>query len=107
MNITWKISNLKAIPSLDDKTNVISLVAYDVSAEENGTRITHTGFVNLPTDQIEPFIPYEDLSEETILGWVKGHLGTAGVESAEWEVSNELRLQFNPPQVAVPVANPW
>jgi|694.fasta_scaffold38979_4 hypothetical protein len=105
MNITWKIVSLKAFPLLDGKANVISLVAYNVSAEENGIRVAHGGFLSLPTDNIETFIPYEDLSEEEILGWVKYHLGTTGVESSEREVAS--KLQSNPPQVAVPVDLPW
>ena len=105
MSITWKIVSLKALPLLNGKVNVISLVAYNVSAEENGIRITHSGFVSLPTDNIESFTIYEDLSEETILGWVKYHLGTAGVESSEREVS--IQLQSNPPQVPVSVDLPW
>ena len=105
MNITWKIVSLKAFPSLDGKVNVISLVAYNVIAEENGISITHSGFVSLPTDNIESFTLYEDLSEETILGWVKYHLGIVGVESSEREVASQL--QSNPPQAAVSVSLPW
>lgn len=107
MNCTWTVTSLKALPSLDGNSNVISLVTYDVSAEENGTRITHTGFTNLPTDNIETFIPYDSLKPEMILAWVKHYLGADGVKAFEDGVCNELRLQSNPPQSAVPVGLPW
>jgi hypothetical protein len=107
MNYTWVITNLKAIPLLDGNFNVISLVTYDVSAEENGTRITHTGFTNLPTDNIETFIPYDSLKPEMILAWVKHYLGENGVKAMEDGVCNELRLQSKPPQTAIPVDLPW
>jgi hypothetical protein len=35
------------------------------------------------------FIPYENLTEETVIGWVKESLGPEVVASTETEVSNE------------------
>jgi len=107
MNYTWKVTKLTAFPTLDGKSNVISKVSFDVSAEENGTRITHSGSVNLPTENIEVFIPFDQLSEEMLLLWVKHYLGQTGVDAIEFDVANELRLQFNRPSMAVPVSNPW
>jgi hypothetical protein len=107
MNITWKIVSLKAFPLLDGKVNVISLVAYNVIAEENGIRVMHSGFLSLPTDNIETFIPYDSLNPEMILAWVKHYLGADGVKVLEDAVCNELRIQSNPPQTAVSVDLPW
>ena len=107
MNCTWTITSLKAFSTLDGKSNVISTVYFDVSAEENGTRITQTEIINLPTDNIETFIPYESLKPEVILAWVKHYLGSEGVQGIEFDVTNQLRLQSSPPQAAVPVNLPW
>lgn len=107
MNYTWKITKLMAFPTLDGKSNVISRICFDVSAEDGGTRITHSHGVNLPTDNLSSFIPFDELDEQTLIGWAKHYLGQIGVDAIEFDVANELRLQFNRPPAAVPVSNPW
>ena len=118
MNHTWTITGLKAFPTLGGKSNVVSTVYFDVDAEENGSRVTHTRIVNLPTQNIQTFIPYESLKPEVILAWVKFHLGSEGIDGIESDVANQLRLQINyeasqlllqsnSPQAAVPVDLPW
>ena len=107
MNFTWTITSLKAFSTLDGKSNVISTVYFDVSAEENGTRITQTEIINLPTDNIDTFIPYDNLKPEMILAWVKHYLGSEGVQGIEFDVANQLRMQTNSPQVPVSVILPW
>jgi hypothetical protein len=107
MNYTWTITSLIAFPILEGKSNVISTIFFDVSTEENGTRYAKTGSINLPTDSIENFIPYDTLKPEILIEWVKHHIGSEGVESIELDVANQLGLQINSPQVPVSVSLPW
>jgi hypothetical protein len=105
MNYTWTITSLIAFPILKGKSNVISTVYFEVSTEDNGTRNTKIGSINLPTDSIDNFIPYDSLKPDVIIAWVKHYLGVDGVESIELDVAG--KLQPNPPQTPVSVSLPW
>jgi hypothetical protein len=95
MNYNWSITGLKAIPTLDGKSNVISAVYFNVSGEESGIRVNHSGVISIPTDNIETFIPYENLKPETVLEWVKFYLGSKGIGEIESDIANQLRLQID------------
>jgi hypothetical protein len=56
----------------------------------------------------EGFIPYSDLTQEIVVGWVKSLLGTAGVSSIETPLRNNVTAQ-KAAQEAETVKNglPW
>ena len=53
-----------------------------------------TGEVNL--EKPETLIPYKDLTESTVLGWVKAKLGTDGVTAIEKSLEDEIALIKTP-----------
>ena len=61
-----------------------------------------TGEVEL--DKPETLIPYNDLTESTVLGWVKTKLGTDEVARVEKWLENEIAL-INTPVTAT--GKPW
>lgn len=50
------------------------------------------------------FIPYEDLTEENCIDWVKADLGSESVASIEARISSDLDEQVNPTDAA---GVPW
>ena len=45
----------------------------------------------------EDFIPYEELTEEDIIGWVESYLGEERLEQMELSLTNQIENQKNPP----------
>jgi len=52
----------------------------------------------------ENYIPYEDLTEEIVIDWVKDYLGEEGLENMENNLSQQIENQKNPP---VLTGVPW
>ena len=71
-----------------------------IDGSEEKARVT--GSVELAKP--ETLIPYKDLTEDTVLGWVKTKLGTDKVAAIEKSLEDEIEL-INTPVEAT--GNPW
>jgi hypothetical protein len=59
------------------------------------------------TEDVTVFVPYADLTEEIVLGWVKETLGENGIISIEACIQGQIDSEINPPQVPVNTPLPW
>jgi hypothetical protein len=53
------------------------------------------------------FVPYAELTEETLIGWVQNTLGVAGVNSAKAQVQAYIDRMITPPTVPLDTPLPW
>jgi hypothetical protein len=53
------------------------------------------------------FVPYAELTEETLISWVQNTLGVAGVNSAKAQVQAYIDRMINPPAVPLDTPLPW
>ena len=84
MEHIWKIYNLERITT----TGFVIDVTYACESSYNGTFTRSIGDLLLSGSDSEPgFIPYEDLTESEVLGWVN-----AGVDEAAIEPSNSASI---------------
>ena len=84
MEHIWKIYNLERITT----TGFVIDVTYACESSYNGTFTRSIGDLLLSGSDSEPgFIPYEDLTESEVLGWVN-----AGVDEAATETSNSASI---------------
>lgn len=91
----WYIQNLERTLQ-DGVVLTADWVCYSFEAGYKGYR---HGFCRLPltipvTDPA--FIPYEKLTEPTVLKWVFEALGEEGIREAEAHVKAQIELQANP-----------
>ena len=94
MATTWKISNVKVYNTLDGNSDVIYLVNYNVTAtDDNGNVYVLPEEAMIDTSSITDFIPFEDLTEEVVLGWVTTGLGTDGVAAID-ELAEDALSEF-------------
>ena len=100
---------LWTIVQLDCATHIPEVQDYVVTAHwrygvTNGTISTDmygaTGFIVDP--ETPNFIPYEDLQESDIIGWLEG---TLDVPAMQTSLDNQLENIINPPIVSPPL--PW
>ena len=96
---TWEVNTLER--ELAD--GYVKKVIYRVKGmdgEEEKARAT--GEVQL--EKPETLIPYKDLTESTVLGWIKTKLGTNEVAAIEKSLEDEIAL-INTPVEAT--GKPW
>jgi len=96
---TWEINTLERELADGYVKKVIYRVKGLDGSEEKARR---TGEVEL--EKPETLIPYKDLTESTVLGWVKTKLGTDVVAAIEKSLEDEIAL-INTPVEAT--GKPW
>lgn len=79
MNHTWKIYDLKR--TIAD--GVVNKVTYACESNEAGFGTRKIGELTVvgSADDAD-FVPYQDLTEAIVLGWVTGSVDTASIETA-------------------------
>ena len=102
---TWQINTLER--ELAD--GYVRKAIYRVVGEDGTYKFTATGNVDLPKP--DTLVPYADLTESTVLGWVKARIGAlnaAGngptVAEIEAAVENGVNEQKTP---TAGVGTPW
>jgi hypothetical protein len=103
MTTNWKIAGMKRI----DSTGLVVDVTYIFNAEEGNVLDRKVGSMTFSGSTNEPgFVPYEDLTEEIVLGWVYNELGSEKT-TIENEVTERVQdridaQQNNPYKQGVP-----
>ena len=96
---TWEVNTLER--ELAD--GYVKKVIYRVKGiDGSDEKARATGEVNLETP--DTLIPYEDLTAETVVGWVKTKLGTDEVAAIEKTLEDQIAL-INTPVTAI--GKPW
>jgi len=102
MNISWIIERLLVKPTEGSLTDVVITADWRC----NGSQDQYSGTCYGSTSFAPPsgsFTPYEDLTEQQVLGWCFSN----GVDKTaiEANVTQQINDQINPPVVAPPL--PW
>ena len=95
---TWEVNTLQR--ELAD--GYVNKVIYRVNGTDGTYSTRATGEVDL--EKPETLIPYKDLTQETVIGWVKAKLGTESVTKIEKAIDDNITLQKTPVHG---VGTPW
>lgn len=96
MEFNWTIAQLER-NTADD---FVVTVHYRVTATEGDYTAATYGTVSY-TQESETFIPFADLTEATVVGWVKESLGEDTVQDA---LASQIETQKAPAQIT---GMPW
>lgn len=95
MEYNWNTLNVEVYNSLNGNTDVVYKVNYGILTSKNGNGVTLFKEQELDISSITEFIPFEDLTDEIVIGWVKSDLGEAGVNDAQKEATELLNKALN------------
>lgn len=102
---TWVIAALDCYPEHDGHADVVVTAHWRL----NGTDGEHTagvyGTQGFTLDEEVPFTPFENLTKDQVVGWVKDALGEETVAAHEENIAKQIADQANPPVVNPPL--PW
>ena len=98
---TWSISRMETT-QVPDPNYVVSAY-WNLQATDESQTIFRGGVATFSSDQSQTgFIPYDQLTEEIVLGWVKAQLGNNGVAYEE-----ALQKQLTPAPTPEYTPLPW
>jgi hypothetical protein len=101
---TWSIDRMSTLQ--EPQPNYVSEVAWTVSATHANTYYSCVGGrTTLNSSESNNFIPYEELTEEVVVAWVKSSLGEQAISEAEAKIQAYFNKQLNPP-TSVPLDTP-
>ena len=70
MTKEFKILSIKKRNAVENYTDVISVVTYEVVAIEDGISVNYVGVVGLPLPS-NNFTDFNSLTEDQVIGWVR------------------------------------
>ena len=105
---TWTATGLIGYPVLDGETDVVTRACYTVLADDGeGHTADYSNFAYTPLDPSVPFIPFADLTNEIIIGWVQYNIGPEMIASIEGSLAIQVERQVNPPPEPEVLPLPW
>lgn len=102
---TWLVEQLEAYPKQGIYTDVVFNVRWRLNAIDDGDQATAFGSVPVELSKTDPFTPYEDLTQDQVLDWVKTALNQKGVADLEADLAKQINSRKNPTTVSP--ALPW
>ncbi len=106
MNILWQIEWMRCVPQVEGVENLVVECGWRATASDGPHSATAYGScIWSQPESAEGFVPYAELTEDQVLGWVYG----SGVDRTATEAALQRQLAdlINPPivQPALPWAN--
>ena len=93
---SWRINALDAKIHEDDLDNVIYTVHYTLIGQDDSEEpvsASSIGTLGVQYNPENPFISYDDLTKEDVVGWLEDGLD---VDSMKENLDNQIELKKNP-----------
>jgi len=103
---TWNVTALYT-ETVDGEQNYVVIANYTVIGIDDTYTASLSNIARFSTASVSPFVPYEDLTEAIVIGWIQDELGTDGVSNLEACIQGQIDSQINPPTVPVNTPLPW
>ena len=107
--ITWRVGTMECYPTYEQNTDVVFTVHWDCVGSETVNNITYGGRVYGATGVTfhsgSDFTPYNQLTQDQVLGWIWDSMGTDQKNNYETSVQTQINNQITPPVVILPL--PW
>ena len=103
---TWAVTALYTETVAGEQDYVV-IANYSVVGVDGTHEASLSNIARFSTESVSPFIPYEDLTEADVIGWIQADLGTDGVDNLYACIQGQIDSQINPPVVPVNTPLPW
>jgi len=114
MNITydWNCKTVDAYPLVGENTNIIynvhwrvTAVSDQVDSEGNAFEVSAIGTQVLNTEDTAEFIPFDQLTNDQVVQWVKSAMGEESVNNLESGLQFQIDSLITPPSVTLTIGN--
>lgn len=102
----WAVTALYTETVATEQDYVV-IANYTVIGVDGEYTASLSNIARFNTASVSPFIPYADLTEDIVIGWIQADLGVDGVANLEACIQGQIDSQINPPVVPVNTPLPW
>jgi len=106
----WNCKTVDVHPQEEGETNVVYNVHWIVTGTSDKLdsnlvpySVTNIGTQVVPLDQDGTFIPFEDLTNEIVVGWTKQAMGDERVSEIEASIASQIEDQMHPKSVTLTI----
>ena len=103
---TWAVTALYT-ETIAGEQDYVVIANYEVVGVDDIYSAELSNIARFSTASVTPFIPYADLTEDTVIDWIQQELGPDGVSNLEACIQGQINSQINPPVVPVNTPLPW
>jgi hypothetical protein len=109
LTYTWAVTSLKKTTDGSVDNFVVQSTWTCTGTDEDGDSGVFNGATPFPLDSLDPatFIPYEDLTEADVIGWIQAVVVGSYKEHVDAQINKQIAL-IKDPVVDVPEGDfPW
>jgi hypothetical protein len=103
---TWAVTALYT-ETVNDEQDYVVIANYTVIGTDDTYSAELSNIARFSTASVSPFIPYADLTEDTVIDWIQQDLGVDGVANLEACIQGQINSQINPPVTPQNTPLPW
>ena len=103
---TWNVTALYT-ETIDGEQNYVVIANYEVTGVDGTYSAFLSNIARFSTASVTPFVPYEDLTEDIVIGWIQTDLGVDGVSNLEACIQGQINSEINPPVTPQNTPLPW
>jgi hypothetical protein len=93
---TWAVTALYT-ETIADQEDYVVIANYEVVGVDGEYTASLSNIARFSTESVSEFIPYADLTNEIVVGWVQEELGVDGVSNLEACIQGQINSLITPP----------
>lgn len=98
----WVINQLQCLVDYEGMNDVINVIHWSYIAVDGEYTANVYGSTNVEQPNPQNFIPYQDVTEAEVIGWLEQILPVADMQVS---LAANIELQINPVEITLPL--PW
>lgn len=106
MNYIWTITDLLTVDT-DDKPDYVVIANYKIQAIDGSFTSELRDTIEFKIDEGSAFIPYNELTNDLVLGWIQSTLGEQEIQFIEKSLVDQINFKKNPPVSPQVKPLPW
>lgn len=99
----WNCKTVDVHPQEEGKTNVVYNVHWIVTGTKEDYSVSNIGTQVVTLNPETSFVPFEDLTNEIIVGWTKIAIGEEQVKAIEASITSQIEALINPTSVTMTI----
>lgn len=92
----WLVKQLLT-ETIAGEQNYVVIANYEVVGVDGDFTSSLSDSARFSTANVDSFIPYQDLTNSIVIGWIQALLGVDGVANYEASIQGQIDSQINPP----------